>query len=36
MQGDMLPSPDPHPELQSLEPIQSAHPFPIDEPAFPT
>lgn len=35
MQCDMLPSPHPHPELQSIEAVQPAHPFTVDSPAFP-
>jgi len=31
----MLPPSHPHPELQSIETIQAAHPFAIDPPAFP-
>lgn len=34
MQRDMLPTPHPHPQLEPIEPVQSAHPFPIHEPAF--
>ena len=34
MQRDMLPPPDPHPQLQALQSIQPSHPFPIHRPAF--
>jgi hypothetical protein len=34
MQRDMFPTPHPHPQLEPIEPVQSAHPFPIHEPAF--
>jgi len=34
MEGDVFPPPDVHPQLQSIETIQAAHPLAIDEPAF--
>jgi hypothetical protein len=36
MQGDVLPSPHTHPELQILESIESSHPLAIHQPAFAT
>ena len=36
MQRDVLPPPDPHPQLQALQPIEPSHPFPIHPPAFAT
>ena len=36
MQGDMLPSPDPHQQPEAIEAIQSTDAFPIDRPAFTT
>jgi len=32
----MFSPPDPHAQLQSFEPVQPAHSFPIHQPAFPT
>ncbi len=34
MEGDRFASPDAHPQLEPIEPIQSAHAFAVDEPAF--
>jgi hypothetical protein len=36
VQGPMLSPPDAHVELQSFEPVQPAHSFPIHPPAFAT
>ena len=34
MECDVLASPDPHAELQSLQSIEPSHPLAIHEPAF--
>ena len=35
VQGYVLPSPDPHPDLQPVEPIEPSHPLAVHHPSFP-